>query len=71
MLAIRIHEMVQRQFHGERICPEEDGVIKIEFQDDVDEQITNMKSTLSCTGACEQTDHNFGQINFYFQGQWF
>ena len=31
----------------ERICPDNDGVIKIEFRDDVNEKINNMRSTLS------------------------
>ena len=41
-----------------------EGVIKAEFQDDMNKNITNMKSKLSYTGARKRKHHSFGQISF-------
>ena len=47
-----------------KVCLDTEGVIKIEFQDDVNEKITNIRLKLSYTGACKRTCHSFGQISF-------
>ena len=43
-----------------KVYPDKTSVIKVEFQDDVNEKINNMWSKLSYTGDCKRNDHSFG-----------
>ena len=48
----------------EKVYPDIKSVEKIEFHDDVNEKITNMRSKLSYTSAYKKKEHSFGQISF-------
>ena len=48
----------------EKVYPDIKSVEKSEFQDDVNEKITNMRPNLLYTVARKRTEHAFGQISF-------
>ena len=55
----------------EDILPDNEGVIDVEFQEELSEKVEHVRTKLAYTGACKTTTHCWGPISFFPKASWF